>query len=139
LSSLDTRIEKVCWRISARLNSGKNTGGEAGSVMEYIDLHTKLVDLAHFHREHARFRGGDEEVVYRAICFMEEVLLTPFSGASESPRWFYNNLHTLLVIASGNGSMCKETKRFLNDLTTGIEKMKASEDSDATPLGDVED
>ena len=131
MSSLDTRIEKVCWRISARLNAARDTGGEVGSVLEYMDLHTKLVDLAHFHREFLRLRGEDEEAVYRAICFMEEVLLTPFSGAVQGEKWFYNNLQTLLAIVSGTGRMCRDTKRFLDDLQKGIEKMRSTEDSDA--------
>jgi hypothetical protein len=135
LSSLDTRIEKICWRISARLNSGKPTGGEVGSVMEYIELHTKLVDLAHFHREYVRFRGGDEEVVHRAICFMEESLLNPFSGATDGAKWFYYNLHTLVTLAIGNGRLSGETKLFLNDLQTGLDTLRKREDSD-TPHRD---
>lgn len=136
MSSLDTRIEKVCWRLSARLNSSVDTGGEIGSVMEYIDLHTKLVDLTNFHREYLRMQGKDEEIVYRAVCFMEEVLLTPYSGAQDSPKWFYYNLHTLIAVATGTGHMCRETKEFLNDLTNGIDKLRASEDRDAPPLDD---
>ena len=131
MSSLDTRIEKVCWRISARLNAAVDSGGEVGSVMEYIDLHTKLVDLAQFHRDFLRFRDADEEMVYRAICFMEEVLLTPFSGTEQSPRWFYHNLHTLLTLATGRGRMCSETKLFLDDLASGIERFRGTEDTDA--------
>jgi len=122
LSSLNTRIEKVCWRLSARLNSAVDTDGEVGSVMDYIDLHTKLVDLANFHREYLRMQDKDEEIVYRAVCFMEEVLLTPFSGAATGPKWFYYNLHTLLALASGKGNMCNETKEFLNDLSRGIDE-----------------
>ena len=131
MSSLDTRIEKVCWRLSARLNAAKDTAGEVGSVLEYIDLHSKLVDLANFHREHIRFRDGDEEMVYRAICFMEEVLLTPFSGANAGAEWFYYNLQTLLALTSGQGTMCNDTKRFLDDLQNGIDKFRSSEDADA--------
>lgn len=132
MSSLDTRIEKVCWRISARLNAAHDTGGEVGSVMDYIDLHTQLVDLALFHREFIRLQDGDEEVVYRAICFMEEVLLTPFSGISKDGRWFFHNLQSLLSIVAGNGRMCSETKLFLDDLERGINRMRLSENTDET-------
>jgi hypothetical protein len=125
MDGLEERIERICWHISAKL-SGGNTNAEASGVLDYLGLHTKLIDLVRFHLEYIQMQNGDPEVVYRALCFMADYMVTPFSGATNPSLWFYHNFHTLLTLTYANKSIGNEAKKFLDDLEAGIKKLRES-------------
>ena len=125
MESLDDRIDRVCWRLSTRLSQSRVPDNDAsGNIVAYFDTHTKLCDIAKFHRDFIRMQGGNEEAVYRALCFVEEAVLTPYSGTDRGTEWVYFSLHILLSVVYPHRRLGCTALTFLDDLNAGIEKMR---------------
>jgi hypothetical protein len=122
MDSLSEKIDASCWRIATRLSvSGKADTG----TIAYFDLHTRLVDLANFHRDVLRIDGGNEETVHHALAFIEEMLVSPLGGASQPALWFGTTLHTLMTIVYAKGKVQDGGKAFLKELSKSIKALQA--------------
>jgi len=121
MDPLTEKIDSSCWRISARLTA--NDSGSNGTL-DYIDLHTAMMDFVGFHRDILKLENADEEIVYNALCFIEELLLTPVSGPRQPEHWFRTTLHTLMTIYYAKGKVQDGGKRFLKELSKSIKTLQ---------------
>jgi len=122
MDTLDDRFDKLCWRISTKLTQSHGAARTTASgVVEYFDMHTKLCNVAKFHRDFVAMQGGDEEVVYRALCYIEQAVLTPYSGTNHDADWLHYSLQILLGVAHPYRQIGPDAKKFLDDMRRGID------------------
>ena len=93
-------------------------------MMEYFDLHTRMVDLVNFHRDVIRIDHGDEEILHHALSFIEELLVTPATGSAQPAMWFGVTLHTLMTIVYAKGTVQDGGKAFLKELSKSIDVLQ---------------
>jgi hypothetical protein len=128
MKDIDQRIAVVLGKITEKLTS---VPAEDLSVDDddqadaFIMLNKKLNDLVRFHRSFVKLQYGEEEIVYRAVCFVEEVMLPSISGPELSGNWFHYTLQTLINIARPiKGPEGSEAYRYLDDVDDGVQRMR---------------
>lgn len=125
---IDQRIAVVLVKITEKLMSvpavelGVVTDAQADA---FLALNKKLTDLVRFHRSFILLQYGDDDLVYRAVCYVEEVMLPSISGPELTGNWFHYTLQTLIntarPIAGPKGS---EAYAFLDDMDNGVKRMR---------------
>lgn len=127
-SDIDQRIAVVLVKITEKLvniPSGDLAALTDEQIDAFILLNKKLNDLVRFHRSFVQLQWGEEEVVYRAVCFVEEVMLPSISGPDLSGAWFHFTFQTVLNIARPiKGPEGPDAFAFLGDMDNGIIQMR---------------
>ena len=128
MKDIDQRISLVLLKITEKLTNVAATDlapDDETQADTFIALNTKLNDLVRFHRSFVQLQWGEQEIVYRAVCFVEEVMLPSISGPELSGDWFQFTLQTVLNIARPiKGPEGPDAYALLDDMDGGIRQMR---------------
>jgi len=127
MKDLDTRIAETTQKITEKLLSTPVGGASEtrGDADTFFGLNQKLLDLARFHRNFIKLQYGDEEFLFRALSFVEEVMLPSISGPELTGNWFHYTLQTVINIGRPMlGPTGTDAYDFLNDMESGVKRMR---------------
>jgi hypothetical protein len=127
MKDIDERLAEVIQKITGKLMNvtSENINTDTFDSEAFYRLNKKLLDLARFHRRFIKLQYGEEELVYRAVCYIEEVMLPSISGPELTGNWFHYTLQTVINIARPMlGPSGADGYDFLNDMDKGLQQMR---------------
>ena len=126
MKDIDQRIAAVLLQITAKLVTVPEEDSESDETADrFFMLNKKLNDLVRFHRSFVQLQWGEEEVVFRAVCFVNEVMLPSISGQDVNGNWFHFSLQTVLnIVRPIKGPESADGYALLNDMEIGVKQMR---------------
>jgi hypothetical protein len=118
------KIREACFAVATTLMWQKDTVA-AEQINEHMaelsETTEKLYQIAIENLELIKGLGGTEEMVVRAINYLDAVHAFP-RRTSENYSWFDDTLFTLLSLACPNFAPGKDAFPFFKDIINGIAK-----------------
>lgn len=127
MKDLDQRIAVLLLEITEKLTnvSAKSLNPDDAQSKQFIALNQKLNDLVQFHRSFIKLQWGEDELVFRVACFVNEVMLPSISGPELSGSSFHYSLQTVLnIVRPIKGPQSKGGYTVLDEMDRGIERMR---------------
>ena len=121
MKDLKEHIREACFNLSTSLMWEKES-----LTVERIEKHMselnemteKFYEKAVFYFENIEALEGNEQIIVRAINYIEEAhAIPPLRG---NYVWFDYTLGTLIELACPNSRLSEKNLEFLNDIETGI-------------------
>ncbi len=121
MSSSENPVKTACFNIATHLMWEKELTPEdiEPHMVELGEMTEKLEEIAVFHIGQVTEYDDGQEVVIRAINYMNEALVIPPLRGNYS--WFEHTLAVLVELARPVAGLSEETLPFLEDLEMGME------------------